>query len=104
MPTQTLDDLKQERHRRLRELAGMQEWMTGSLVETERVQGRSRKPFRYLSRSVGGRNSITYVAAAEVPRFRQCLATGARVRQLVADIAELSVAIVKAETRTRRTR
>jgi hypothetical protein len=46
----------------LRELRGMREWISGSLVVTDRKQGDGIHPFRYLSRSIGGKNRITYVS------------------------------------------
>ena len=85
-----------ERQRCLRELAALPGWVTGSLVETERTRGRTRTAFRYLSRSVGGRNRITYVSAGQVERFRGGLRAGTRAWQLFVRIAELTVAILKA--------
>jgi len=39
-------------------------------VQTRRVQAGTARPFRYLSKSVGGRKRITDVAAGEMPAFR----------------------------------
>lgn len=89
-------NLVAERKQCLRELAALPGWVTGSLVETERTQSGKRQAFRYLSRSVGGRNRITYVSVEQVERFRESLRHGARARQLCARVVELTIAIIKA--------
>ena len=94
-----LEELRQTRKRRLKELCGLPGWAFGSLVETERKQGRKRKPFRYLSRSVRGRNRITYISEAQVDRLRNALCSGGKAKKLLDEIADLTVAIIKAETR-----
>lgn len=93
--------LRRRRSKCIEELAALPGWTDGSLVQTRRVQAGVAKPFRYLSRSVGGRNRITYVGAGEMPAFRAAVKAGRRATALFARVCELSVAILKAETRER---
>ncbi len=87
------------RKRCIDELARMPGWTLGSLVETERKQGNKKKPFRYLSHSVQGKNRITYIAANQVEPIRQSLENGRRAKELLEQAADLTVAIIKAQTR-----
>ncbi len=96
-----IDGLRRRRSKCIEELGALPGWTDGSLVQTRRVQGGVAKPFRYLSRSVGGRNRITYVAAAEMRAFRAALKAGRRATTLFARVCELSVAILKAERKPR---
>jgi predicted ATPase len=52
-----------------------------------------------LSRSVQGRNRITYISEAQVERLRHALCIGGKAKRLLDEIADLTVAIIKAETR-----
>ncbi len=54
-----IDGLRRRRSKCIEELAALPGWVGGSLVQTRRVQAGTVRPFRYLSRSVGGRNRIT---------------------------------------------
>ena len=91
------DRLRKQRSECMEELAALPGWVGGSLVQTRRVRAGVAKPFRYLSRSVLGRNRITYVAAGEMPAFRAALEAGRRATALVERVSELSIAILKAE-------
>ena len=86
-----------ERKRCARELTALPGWVTGSLVETQRTQSGTRRPFCYLSRSVGGRNRVTYVSAKQIDSFRESLRQGSRARELFERVVELTVAIIKAK-------
>ena len=79
----------------LRELRGMREWISGSLVVTDRKQGDGIHPFRYLSRSIGGRNRITYVSEKHMGMFERQLKNGSRAEWLFREISELTAKIVK---------
>ena len=94
-----IEELRRRRAACIEELATLPGWCGGSLVQTRRVQAGKGKPFRYLSRSVRGRNRITYVAAREVPAFRAALRRGRRVAALFEQVCELSIAILKAEAK-----
>ena len=95
-----LQELEKARERCLRELSELSGWALGSLVETERTQGGRKKPFRYLSRSVHGKNRITYVSESQVELLRQSLRKGGMAKKLLEQVADLIVAIIK--TRTQR--
>lgn len=95
-------DITEMRRRRstcITELTALPGWIGGSLIQTRRVQAGTARPFRYLSRSVGGKNRITYVAASEMTAFRAALKTGQRAGVLFAEVCELTVAILKAESK-----
>jgi hypothetical protein len=96
-----MDITKMHRRRStcIAELAALPGWIGGSLIQTRRIQAGTAKPFRYLSRSVKGKNRITYVAADEMPAFRTALKTGQRASILFAEVCELTVAILKAESK-----
>jgi hypothetical protein len=94
----SLQELEGARERCRQELSGLSGWALGSLVETEREQGGKRKPFRYLSRSSQGRNRITYISEAQVEPLRQSLEEGRKAKRLLEQIADLTVAILKART------
>jgi hypothetical protein len=96
-----LDGLRRRRNKCIEELAALPGWADGSLVQTRRVQAGRAKPFRYLSRSVQGRNRITYVAAGQMPACRAALTAGRRARALFAQVCELTIAILKAEGKGR---
>lgn len=92
-----LSELQDARRQCIEELAGLPGWVLGSLVQTERGQAGSRKPFSYLSRSVQGRNRILYVSEGQVQRVRQALEAGRAARQLLGRVSDLTMAIIKAE-------
>ena len=94
-----IDGLRRRRSKCIDELAALPGWVGGSLVQTRRVQAGATKPFRYLSKSVGGRNRITYVAAGEMPAFRAAVKAGRRAAYLFERVCELSMAILKAEAK-----
>ena len=83
------------RERYLEELRGMGEWISGSLIVTKRKQGNEGQPFRYLSRSIGGKNRITYVSEEQMGVFKKQLKNGKRSERLFREISELTVKIVK---------
>lgn len=92
-----LSELQEARRQCIEELADLQGWVLGSLVQTEREQGGARKPFRYLSRSVQGKNRITYVSEAQVQQVSQAIEAGRSARELLGRVSELTMAIIKAK-------
>jgi hypothetical protein len=96
-----IEGLRRRRGKAIAALAALPGWVGGSLVQTRRVQAGTARPFRYLSRSVAGRNRITYVAAGELPTFRAAVKAGRRAAVLVQRVSELTVAILKAEAKER---
>ncbi len=87
--------MEMARKRYLMELRGMWEWISGSLIVTARKQGGGISPFRYLSRSIGGKNRITYVSKKHMGVFEKQLKNGKRAEWLLRKISELTVKIVK---------
>jgi len=94
-----LKKMEVSRGRYLKELRGMGEWIAGSLIVTERRQGGGTRPFRYLSRSIGGRNRITYVSEKHMGIFERQLKNGRRAEWLFREISELTVNIVKSASK-----
>jgi len=94
--------MKDKRKRILNELSRLTGWVTGSLVKTERIQLGKKSPFHYLSRSLNGRNRITYIAPRDVETFTEILETGRRARRLFEQITELTIAIIKAECKQKK--
>ena len=92
-----IEEMKIERKRILDEVARLSGWVTGSLVKTERLQRGKKSPFHYLSRSLNGKNRITYVAARDLEAFTEVVVIGRRARRLFEQITELTIAIIKAE-------
>lgn len=97
-----IEVLRRRRGKAIAALAALPGWVGGSLVQTRRVQSGTARPFRYLSRSVAGRNRITYVAAGELAAFRTAVKAGRRAAVLLERVSELTVAILKAEARPQR--
>jgi hypothetical protein len=96
----SLDKSRAARQKLLAQLAGMEEgWIAASLVVTRRTQGGKQRPFRYLSRSVRGKNQVTYVAAAQTAAFRQAVARGRWARATLETISELTIAIIKTQAK-----
>ena len=73
-----LRKMEMARERYLKELRGMGGWISGSLIVTERRQGSGTRPFRYLSRSIRGKNRITYVSEKHMGMFERQLKDGRR--------------------------
>ena len=96
--------MKDKRKEVLNELLELSGWVTGSLVKTERTQLGKKSPFHYLSRSLNGKNRITYVSAGDVETFTKILETGKYARRLFEQITELTVAILKVECKQKKGR
>lgn len=92
-----LQKLERKREQCLKELCELSGWALGTLVVTERKQAGKMKPFRYLSRSVKGKNRVTYISEAQMKPLRQSLRAGRKARELMERIADLTVAIIKSK-------
>lgn len=92
-----IEQIRAERRQCVEELVALGGWVRGSLVQTRRRQADRERPFRYLSRSVEGRNRITYVAADKMAAFGSALEAGRRASVLFERICELTIAILKVE-------
>lgn len=90
-----LEKMEMTRRLYVKELIGMREWVVGSLIVTGRRQGNGTRPFRYLSRSIGGKNRITYVSEKHMGVFERQLKKGKRAEWLFREISELTVSSIK---------
>ena len=96
MTEEKIEELRSRRLDLLQEVMNAPLWTNGSVVETTRKQSGKIKPYRYLSRSIMGRNQTTYVSEKELGRFKTAAAEGARIRRLMTEISEITVRILKA--------
>ncbi len=71
-------------------------WVNGSVVETTKKVRGKESPFSYLSRSVKGKNKITYVSARHLNSFKQAVAEGVKVKALLAELGSVNVELIKA--------
>ena len=87
--------LIQRREKLLDEVIRADGWITGSIIQSSRIQSNRKAPFNYLSRSIGGKTKTTYIAGNKVELFRNALDNGKRVRQLFNEIVEINIQILK---------
>lgn len=87
--------LIQRRKELLDELINADNWITGSIIQSSRIQSNRKAPFNYLSRSIGGRTKTTYIASNKLKLFHNALEKGKRVRQLFNEIVEINIQILK---------
>jgi hypothetical protein len=105
----TSEDVAALMHRRddlLKGMAACGDWIRGSLVQTTRpgtkaltlkeTEGEADAVFRYLSRSVNGRNRITYVKEEEAAAIARAIAEFDRASALMREISEVNLGILKA--------
>jgi len=90
-----LGKLKNKRKVLLREFISAEDWITGSIIQSMRIQSNRKAPFNYLSRSIGGKTKTTYIARNKLKLFRDALDNGKRVRQLFNEIVETNIQILK---------
>lgn len=91
-----VEELRKKRDTLAAELTARPDWVLGSLVETVLKRNGKTRPFRYLSRSVKGRNRILYVAAGQMAAFGAAVDAGRRALRRVDEIAALNTQIIKA--------
>lgn len=96
-----LEELKSKRDKYLKRFTGLSGWVIGSVVETEQKRNGKRIPFRYLSHSKKGRNSITYIAESQLLEFRKAAENGTKAKKLLEEIGVLTSKIIKLENRKR---
>ena len=89
-------ELRKRRDALVAELVACPGWVLGSLVETMRKLNGKKTPFRYLSRSVAGKNRILYVSEAQMAPFGAAVDAGRRAVCLLEEISELNARIIKA--------
>jgi len=87
--------LKQERDALLNELRELGEWAFGSLVTTKRKSHKGSYPFHYLSRSMNGKNKITYVSKKQLSEMTELIQNGRKCHEILDRISELNIEIIK---------
>jgi hypothetical protein len=96
MTAKEIEKLKKKRSELLEAISCYPYWISGSVVESTRKQSGKDKPFRYLSRSIKGKNTITYIAEKDLDTFKQAAENGESVRDLLAEICEVTIKLLKA--------
>ena len=96
MTPKEIRKLKSRRRNLLEKVSQSPYWTYGSVVESTREQSGKVKPFCYLSRSIKGKNSITYIAVNDLVVFKQAAREGDKVRALFAEISDITVKLLKA--------
>ena len=91
--------LLEKRKQILKELMQLKGWVTGSLVHTHRTQVQKKKPFSYVSRSVRGKNRITYVSQDKVSQFKSQIEAGKKAKELFEQVSELTIKLIKMQTK-----
>lgn len=87
--------LEKRREELLKEVVDSPLWVNGSVVESKRKQAGKMKPFNYLSRSIKGKNKITYVSSGSLDAFKEAAAQGVRVRNLLVEAGEITIKLLK---------
>ena len=95
MTANEIEKLKQKRSELLEEIGCAPYWINGSVVESNRKQSGKIKPFYYLSRSIKGKNTITYIAEKDLEVFKFAAQNGDRVRELMAEVCEITIKLLK---------
>ena len=96
-----VDKLVQKRNKLWKKLVREPVIVRGSLIQTLRppVEKKGKKPKRYplqfLSRSIEGRNKITYVSKAQVDGFQNAIDNYQTCQHLLEQICELNIQIIK---------
>jgi len=71
-------------------------WVNGSIVETTRKVRGKETPFSYLSRSIKGKNKITYISAKHLESFKEAAINGVKLKELLAELGSVNVELLKA--------
>jgi len=74
-------ELREKLSQLKQELLDIPCWVSGTIIESSRKQGKTRKPFYYLSQSVNGKTKTTYIAARHLDTFKKAAAEGKRFKK-----------------------
>lgn len=88
-------ELLLQRRLLLEELLECETWITGSIIETKRIQSGKEKPFSYLSRSLSGKTNTTYLSKKDLPAFKRARLAGIRVQESLNKIIALNIKLLK---------
>ena len=72
-------------------------WLTGSVIETTRKQGKTVKPFNYLSQSINGKTKTTYISSKQLPAFKKAVIEGEKLKETISKIGSLHIQLLKME-------
>ncbi len=73
-------------------------WVSGTIIESSRKQGKTRKPFYYLSQSVNGKTKTTYIAARHLDTFKKAAIEGKRLKEILSEINRINILLLKSES------
>lgn len=90
-------ELLSKRQLLLEELLECETWITGSIIETKRIQSGQEKPFCYLSRSLVGKTNTTYLSKKDLPAFKAARVAGIRVQEILNTIIALNIKLLKVQ-------
>ncbi len=88
-------DLIIKRDELLKKLVENGNWIIGSIIETTRVQSGKKKPFYYLSRSLGGKTQTTYISKEKLNEFKKARELGENVQAILNDVIKINIQILK---------
>lgn len=88
-------ELLSQRQLLLEELLECETWITGSIIETKRIQSGKEKSFCYLSRSLDGKTNTTYLSKNDLPAFKAARAAGIRIQNSLNKIIALNIKLLK---------
>lgn len=92
-------ELLSQRQLLLEELLETETWITGSIIESKRIQSGKEKPFYYLSRSLGGKTHTTYLSKKDLTTFKSARARGIKVQDILNKIIKLNIQLLKIQQR-----
>lgn len=105
--------IERQRQARLKRLADVKPFVAASLVQVQTRCGRAgchcatgpgHPSFQLTLRGVEGKTKTLYVPKHRVAEVRQWVEEHRRVKRLLREISELSIALLQAEARLRRAR
>ena len=79
----------------LKNLAKVDTWIIGSVIETTRIQSGNKKPFYYLSRSVNSKTKTTYISKKCLNEFKEARDRGKEIQSIIDEIIEINIDILK---------
>jgi hypothetical protein len=88
-------DLLAQKEQLLSKLTKNKNWIIGSIIEATRIQSGKRKPFYYLSRSLGGKTKTTYISKEQLNEFKKARELGNSIQGILNEIIEVNIKILK---------
>jgi len=88
-------DLLAQKEQFLTKMLQNESWIIGSIIETTRIQSGKKKPFYYLSRSLGGKTQTTYISKKQLSEFKKARELGNSIQAILNEIIEINIKILK---------